>query len=456
MVSVPRGLWGSRVGFILAAAGSAIGLGNVWRFPTTVGRSGGAAFVLLYLGCVLLIGLPIMLAELAIGRATRRNPVGAFAALSGGGLWRWVGALGVVTGIGILSYYSVVAGWTIGYFLYDVGGTFGSVPSEEYVKQAFTALISNPTMALALHGVFMAATMVVVLGGVKGGIERAAKVLMPVLLAILLLLVLRSVTLPGASVGLEFYLKPDFSKVSFATVMEAMGQAFFSLSLGMGAMITYGSYLSEKSDLHTSALWVVSADTAIALLAGLAIFPALFTFPGLSPAEGPGLIFVVLPNVFDKIPGGLIFGAGFFLLLLIAALTSSISLLEVPVAYLIDERGWTRRRAVVVLGTLAFVLGIPSALGHGAVGWLTSLPGIGVSFLDAMDTIFAKYSLTVGGLLLALFVGWRWGVEAALAEIAFARAPRVNGLMFRLLVRFLCPLAIAVILLQLTLSSLAG
>lgn len=454
MVSGPRGLWGSRVGFVLAAAGSAIGLGNIWRFPTTVGRSGGAAFVLVYLLCVLLIGLPIMLAELAIGRRTQRNPVGAFAALSRGGLWRLVGGLGVVTGIGILSYYSVVAGWTIGYFLNDASGAFVRIPSEEYVKQAFTSLISNPTMTLSLHAVFMAFTMAVVLGGVKGGIERATKVLMPVLLAILLLLVLRSVTLPGASVGLEFYLKPDFSKVTFATVMEALGQAFFSLSLGMGAMITYGSYLSRQANLFSSALWVVGADTAIALLAGLAIFPALFTFPGLSPAEGPGLIFVVLPNVFDKIPGGMVFGAGFFILLLIAALTSSISLLEVPVAYLIDERGWTRRRAVLVLGVLAFVLGVPSALGNGAVGWLTSLPGLGVSFLDAMDTVFAKYSLTIGGLLLALFVGWRWGVDPALDEIAFARASRFQRAFFRVLVRYICPLAIAVILVNLALSSL--
>lgn len=453
-MSGARGLWGSRLGFVLAAAGSAIGLGNVWRFPTTVGRSGGAAFVLLYLGCVLLIGLPIMLAELAIGRRTRRNPVGAFAVLAGGGLWRRVGSLGVITGVGILSYYSVVAGWTVGYFLNDVGGTFASIPSEDYVRQAFTSLIANPAMTLSLHGVFMAATVVVVLGGVKGGIERASKVLMPVLLAILLLLVLRSVTLPGASVGLEFYLKPDFSKVTFAVLMEAMGQAFFSLSLGMGAMITYGSYLSDKADLHTSALWVVGADTTIALLAGLAIFPALFTFPNLSPAEGPGLIFVVLPNVFDKIPGGMIFGAGFFVLLLIAALTSSISLLEVPVAYLIDERGWTRRRATLVLGALAFALGVPSALGNGAVGWLSSLPGLGVSFLDVMDTIFAKYSLTVGGLFLALFVGWRWGVESAVAAIGFSRAPRLNQVVFRILVRFVCPLAIAVILVRLMLSSL--
>lgn len=448
-------MWGSRFGFILAAAGSAIGLGNIWRFPTTVGRSGGAAFVLVYLICVLLIGLPIMLAELAIGRRTQRNPVGAFAALSRGSLWRLVGGLGVVTGVGILSYYSVVAGWTIGYFLHDAGGVFASIPSEEYVKQAFTSLISNPTLTLSLHAVFMALTMTVVLGGVKGGIERAAKVLMPVLLAILLLLVLRSVTLPGASVGMEFYLRPDFSKVTFATVMEALGQAFFSLSLGMGAMITYGSYLSRKASLFSSALWVVSADTAIALLAGLAIFPALFTFPSLSPAEGPGLIFVVLPNVFDKIPGGMVFGAGFFILLLIAALTSSISLLEVPVAYLIDERGWTRRQAVLALGLLAFVLGVPSALGHGAVGWLTTLPGLGVSFLDAMDTVFAKYSLTVGGLLLAVFVGWRWGVEPALDEIAFERAARFNRAVFRVLVRFVCPLAIAVILANLALSSLA-
>ncbi len=449
MASSDRGAWGSKAAFILAAAGSAVGLGNVWRFPTTVGKSGGAAFVVIYLVCVLAIGLPVMLAELAVGRNTEKNPVGAFVRLAPRTLWKWVGALGVLTGVAILSYYSVIAGWTVGYIFKTATGAFTATETPQMVSHAFTALIASPGTALGLHALFMAATMAVVIGGVKAGIERWSKVLMPALFAILVLLVIRSVTLPGAEAGLAFYLKPDFSKVTTATVMSALGQAFFSLSLGMGAMITYGSYLSKRENLFSAAVWVSMADTAIAILAGFAIFPALFTIPGVQPSEGAGLIFMVLPAIFARIPGGIVFGTGFFSLLAIAALTSSISLLEVVVAYFIDEKGWSRRRAVLTFGTVAFVVGIPAALGNGAVGFLTELPLVHASFLDTMDHLFGNFSLAIGALLLALFVGWRWGVRRAGEEIRFAEQPSWVGPAWSFLIRFACPLAIAAIFIKL-------
>lgn len=447
--SSQRGAWGSKLAFILAAAGSAIGLGNIWRFPTMVGLNGGAAFVVIYLGCVLLLGLPVMLAELSLGRHTEKNPVGAFARVAPGTPWRLVGMLGVLTGVAILSYYSVIAGWTVGYIGKALAGEFSNIASSEAVAASFRALIANPAAAIGLHALFMVLTMLVVAGGVQAGIERWSKILMPVLLLILLLLVARSVTLSGAGAGLRFYLSPDFSKVTVETVMNALGQAFFSLSLGMGAMITYGSYLSKRESLFSAGIWVALADTGIALLAGLAIFPALFTIPGLQPAEGPGLIFVVLPNIFDEIPFGVVFGTGFFVLLSIAALTSSISLLEVVVAYFIDERGWARRRAVLVFGLVAFLLGVPSALSSGAVSWLSALPLVGRSFLDAMDTAFGNFSLAIGAMFLSLFVGWRWTMAAAIAEARVGGMPRWAGPAWSVLIRFLCPVAIALIIVRL-------
>jgi NSS family neurotransmitter:Na+ symporter len=449
-----RGTWGSKLAFILAAAGSAIGLGNIWRFPTTTGRSGGAAFVLIYLGCVLMLGLPVMLAELSLGRRTEKNPVGAFAAIAPRTAWKLVGMLGVITGIAILSYYSVIAGWTVGYIIKAFAGEFAHIASPDQITASFTSLIDNPASALGLHALFIALTMAVVAGGVQGGIERWSKILMPMLFLILALLVVRSITLPGAAVGLRFYLQPDFSKVTMGTVMNAMGQAFFSLSLGMGAMITYGSYLSKRESLFSAAAWVCLADTAIALLAGFAIFPALFTIPGLQPTEGSGLIFVVLPNVFDHIPGGTFFGAGFFILLAVAALTSTISLLEVVVAYVVDEKGWSRHRAVLVFGTVSFLVGIPSALGSGAVKWLTELPFGHESFLDLMDFAFGNLSLAVGAVLLSLFVGWRWGMRQAVEEIHSEGLAPWLPRAWSVLLRFVCPVAIVVILVRLVMSSL--
>lgn len=440
-----RGVWSSKTGFILAASGSAIGLGNIWRFPYIVGEGGGAAFVIIYLGFVFLLGAAVMLAELALGRRTDRNAVGAFEATAPGTLWKLVGMLGVITGVAILSFYAVIAGWTVGYLFKTVTGSFSQTITAQESQAIFESFASSPIANVGLLFAFLAVTSMVVWRGVSGGIELVSKTLMPVLLALLVLLAIRSVTLSGAGAGLEFYLAPDFSRITAGTFPAALGQAFFSLSLGMGAMITYGSYVSKKIDLVTSTGIICLFDTLIALLAGLIIFPALF-HAGLSPSSGPGLVFQVLPTLFAELPAGWLFGAAFFLLLAIAALTSTIALLEVPVSYVIDEWGWSRGKAVAATAIATFLIGVPSALASGAVPFFSDLPGAAPDFLSLMNIIFGNYALTIGSLGLAIFVGYRWGVKAAAAEI------ESEGVTFGLkhawgfLLRFLAPVGITAIL----------
>jgi len=441
----PRGAFSSRLGFILAASGSAIGLGNIWRFPYVVGENGGAAFVLIYLAFVFLIGAAVMLAELALGRSTQRNPVGAFKAAAPGSLWRLVGLLGVITGVAILSFYGVIAGWTVGYFVKTVAGDFAHQMTADESTALFGTFVGSPATSVAYLAVFLAVTAFVVYGGIAGGIELVAKILMPVLFALLLFLAFRSVTLSGAGDGLRFYLAPDFSKITAQTFPAALGQAFFSLSLGMGAMITYGSYISKREHLVSAAGIVCFFDTLIALLAGLIIFPALF-HAGLSPTSGVGLVFQVLPTLFAELPAGQLFGAAFFLLLAIAALTSTISLLEVPVSYVIDEWGWTRPRAVTVVTIATLIIGVPSALASGAVPFFSNLPGVGTDFLSLMSIIFGNYSLTIGSLGLALFVGYRWGITAASAEIEADGTPFRVRKAWGFLVRVVSPAGITAIL----------
>ncbi|MCK4771840.1 MAG: sodium-dependent transporter [Candidatus Latescibacteria bacterium] len=455
--SQPRDTWGSKLTFILAAAGSAIGLGNIWAFPTNTAANGGAAFVLVYLICVIFIGAPVMLAEFTIGRSARRNPVGAFKMLAPGTSWKILGGLGVATGVIILSFYAVIAGWTVAYILKCMVGTFK--PGVDTLA-IFEGMSGNPLSAIGYLLVFMALSVYVVVGGVRDGIERWTKVLMPILLILLVLLGIRAVTLSGAKEGLAFYLKPDFSLINLKVVLAAAGQAFFSLSLGMGTMITYGSYIAKRDNLVSSTLWVGGLDTAIAILAGLIIFPTLF-HAGLGLQEGgPGMVFVVLTSLLGEMPpapiGGIIFGTGFFLLLGIAAITSSVSLLEVGVAYIVDEKRISRKKAGLMLGGMAFVLGIPSALGNGAVSWLTDLPGIGKDFLSFLFVVFGQYSLAIGAMLISIFVGWKWGVKAASAEV------ESEGNVFRFrriwsfLVRFLCPITLAVILINMLWGVITG
>jgi NSS family neurotransmitter:Na+ symporter len=435
-----RGSWGSRVGFILAATGSAIGLGNIWRYPYITGQNGGAAFVLMYIGCVLLIGLPVLIAEISLGRKTNLNPVGAFKAIRSSRFWPWVGYLGVVTGVGILSFYLVVAGWTLGYIVRTVLHTAGS----------FGEFVQNPLSEIGYFTLFLALTVFVVLGGVERGIERWSKFLMPSLFALLLILIGYNLTLEGAAAGVEFYLKPDFSKIHGSTVLAALGQAFFSLSLGMGTMITYGSYLPKSENIPFSAVAVALSDTLVALLAGLMIFPALFSV-GLEPSQGPALVFNVLPRVFETMPGGTLVGVFFFVLLAIAALTSTVSLLEVPVAFLVDQKKWSRKKAVWSLAALVFVVGLPSALAQGTSEFFTTFTLFGqTGFLGVMNFVFSDLSLPIGGFFLCIFVGWVWGTKNATDEMLLGSPSWVSKTVFLWppLIRFLCPVIIFIVLLN--------
>ncbi len=438
-----RGQWSSRVGFILAAAGSAIGLGNIWRFPYVVGENGGAAFVLLYLAFVVIIGLPYMFAELSLGRSVQRNPVGSIDAIRPHSPWKLVGYLGVLTGVGILSFYGVVAGWTFGYIFKMAVGN----PGE------FGLFIADPWLVTILFAFFIFVTASIVSGGVEGGIERWSKILMPILFVLLVALILYANTLEGSGAGLEFYLKPDFSKITGKIALEALGQAFFSLSLGMGLMITYGSYLSKKENIISSALYIGFFDTAIAIMAGLIIFPALFAM-GAQPDSGPALVFIVLPKLFMEMPGGLVVGVLFFILLSVAALTSTISLLEVQVAFLVDEKKASRKKVVWLAAGFTFLMGLPSALSQGASDFFTNIALLperlsSPDFLSQMSFIFGTFSLAFGALMLSIFVGWIWGAKNASEEIlegapSFARTMRLWAFM----IRYFIPLIVFILLLN--------
>ncbi len=439
-----RDKWGSRLGFILAAAGSAVGLGNIWRFPYITGKNGGALFVLIYIGCVIVLGLPVLLAELALGRATYKNPVGAFQAVRPGSKWRYTGYLGVVTAVMILSFYSVIAGWTVGYIFKTLTGQFRGL-GKSGVTAVFSSFIGSPLLQVLLLALFIFLTVYIVSKGVAAGLEKFAKVLMPALFMLLLLLMAHSLSLPGAEKGLAFYLKPDFSEINGRVFLEAMGQAFFSLSLGMGTMLTYGSYLAKKERLVSSAVWVAVLDTSIAILAGFIIFPALFS-QSMAPDQGPGLVFAILPVIFAHIPGGMLFGTLFFLLLAVAALTSTISLLEVPVAFLIDEKQWPRRRAAWLVGGAALAFGIPSALSGGGVKFFSRLPLLGMDFLSLWDKVWGNISLSIGALLISLFVAHVWKTANALEEITAAGARFRLARLWAVAIQYVCPLLILAVL----------
>ncbi|MBC8283640.1 MAG: sodium-dependent transporter [Nitrospinae bacterium] len=440
-----RGFWGSRLGFILAASGSAIGLGNVWKFPYIVGENGGGAFVLIYLVCIFVIGTPIMLAEFTLGRKTNLNPVGAFQSLKPHSAFASIGYMGVLAGFLILSFYGVVGGWTFAYVVKSITGSVLSFTTPKEAGTFFGNFISNTGETLFYHALFMGVCIAIVLRGIHGGIERACDILMPTLVLFLFLLMIRSLTLDGAMEGVAFYLSPDFSKINANTVLIALGQAFFSLSLGMGCMITYGSYLSEKENLTSSTVYVVMFDTLIALLVGMVIFPAVFAM-GLEPTEGPSLVFSVLPTVFTSMPMGHVVSVIFFTLLAIAAITSGISLLEVVVAYFIDQRGWERKKAVLVVGSTIFAFGVPSGLSFGV---MADFKPMNMTFFDHVDNVASNYLLPLGGMLTAIFVGWVWGTKNAHEEIE----KHENEFGFpwaqcwEFLIRYITPVAVGIVFL---------
>ncbi len=438
--------FGSRIGAILAAAGSAVGLGNVWRFPYETGNHGGAAFILVYLGCVFIFGLPIMIAEFTIGRRSKACTGGAYDALAPGTLWKWVGYLGVLTGFLILGYYSVVAGWTLEYIWQALAGGFAGKSSEDYVVM-FQDFSQHPFRPLLWLFVILFITHWVVVKGVKDGIEKSSKIMMPLLFILIVLLAACSISLPGSEKGLEFLLKPDFSKVTPDVFLGAMGQAFFSLSLGMGCLSTYASYFGKKTNLGQTAMSVGLIDTFVAVLSGLIIFPAAFSV-GIQPDAGPSLIFITLPNVFQQAFAGVPLlaaacSAAFYVLLALAAITSTISLHEVSTAFLHEKFRFTRSRAAVLVTSGAMLVGVVSSL---ALGEWSAFRICGLNMFDALDFLTAKIMLPVGGMFAALFVGWiirKDIVKGEVTNYGTLRAPYYP--VYRFILRFVAPVGILLI-----------
>ena len=402
MTQQNRATFGSKLGVIMATVGYAVGLGNIWRFPYMLGQNEDAAFLAVYILCIILLGLPVMLSEFFIGRYTRKNAAGAFKVLAPGTKWSLIGYNGVLASFLILGFYSVVAGWTLEYIMQAVTGSLSDKAPEAFAQdfKLFSTEIFRPILWTVT---FIGLTHFIVVSGVKEGIERTSKVMMPILFLILLALCIRSVTLPNASEGLYFLFKPDFSKITSAVVLSAMGQAFFSLSIGMGCLITYSSYFSKDTKMQITALQVTILDTLVAVMAGIMIFPAVFSF-GIAPTAGPELVFITLPNVFQQLPMGAIWSLVFFLLLALAALTSTISLHEVATAYVHEEYQITRTKAAWFVSGGVMVLGIISSL---SIGIWKEYTLFGLTFFDLLDYLTAKIMLPFGGMLICIYLGNR-------------------------------------------------
>lgn len=432
-----RGNWSTRMGFILAASGSAIGLGNIWKFPYITGVYGGGAFVFVYLFCVLIVGLPLMMSELIIGRRAQKNPVGAFKEIHHKKtLWQITGWIGIASGFLILSFYSVIAGWALAYIFKSIVGFSGTT---EVIQGEFIALVTNSPVSIMWHTIFMGLTIAIVIGGVQKGIERWSKILMPLLLVILITLMFYGLFFTnGGSAALSFLFNPDFSQLSTEGVLSALGHAFFTLSLGMGAMITYGSYMRRDESIVKDAITVSFLDTIIALIAGVAIYSMVFHY-GLEPAAGPGLIFQTLPVLFADT--GPWISVPFFILLSFAALTSAISLLEVVVSYFVDEKKWSRLKATLTMGFLIYLTGLLSAVATITVPFRGKEQG----FLDIFDFITTNYMLPIGGLLTCLFIAWVMPEKDTIEEIGS------RGAIYKTLIivlRYITPLAVFIIILH--------
>ena len=448
MQTTGRGNFGSRLGVILASAGSAVGLGNIWRFPTEVGRNGGAAFILVYLCCVFLLALPVMISEFIVGRSSRSNTVGAYRTLAPGKPWVVAGFMGVLGGILVLSFYSVVAGWTLHYTIQSFGL---KLMGNQDFGEVFNTFVTNPWKPLVYQFVFLLLTHFVVARGVESGIERFSKVMMPVLLVIILLLSCFSLTLPGARDGLAFLLKPDFSKVTTKVVLSAMGQAFFSLSVGIGCLATYASYFKRETRLVNSALSVCAIDSMVAILSGFIIFPAAFSVAGVQVDSGPGLVYITLPHVFnmvfENIPFiGYLFSGLFYILLLLAALTSTISMHEIATAFFRENYKLSRRVSATVVTLICLLLGTACCLSFGP--W-SEVKIWGMGFFDLFDFLTAKFMMPLGGILITMFVEWYLDRKLVVDELTNGGTLKVRGLGFLLfLVRWVAPIGVGVVFLN--------
>lgn len=440
--------FGSKLGMILATAGGAVGLGNVWRFPYMAGENGGAVFILIYFACVLLLGLPCMISEFIIGRHAASNTARAYTKLSGGTPWKWVGYLGVLTGFLITGYYGVVSGWCLQYFFSSLTGSLHGTP--EFFRQYFADFSTNPWKPVLWLFVFILITHFVIINGIRNGIERASKILMPVLFILLLIIVVASCMLPGASRGISFLFKPDFSKLTSDVFLGALGQSFYSLSIAMGCICTYASYYSRQTNLAKSAIQIAGIDSVVAILAGLMIFPAAYSV-GISPDSGPSLIFITLPNVFEKAFSampivGFCVSLTFYLLLALAALTSLISLHEVSTAFFQEELKTTRNRAATIVTLSCGIIGAFCAL---SMGDLSCLSIGGTNLFDIFDFVTGQIFLPLGGFFTCLFLGWY--VPKKLVKDEFTNWGTLKGRFFGayfFLVRYVCSPAILAIFLH--------
>jgi neurotransmitter:Na+ symporter, NSS family len=440
-----HGQWSSRLIFILAVSGSAVGLGNVWRFPYMAGENGGGAFVLVYLLCVFAVGLPIMMAEILMGRRGRRNPVATMQLLgeeeAGTRSWRWIGIVGVAAGFLILSFYSVIAGWALAYIVEGASGVFTGATAET-VGNVFGGLIGDPVRTGIWHSVFMAGTIFVVALGVERGLERAVRIMMPALILLLLVLLGYGIFAGDFSRGFLFLFEPRFEDLSREGILEALGQAFFTLSVGMGAIMAYGAYLPDEASITQTSFAVVITDTGIAILAALVIFPIVFA-NGLDPAAGPGLVFQSLPLAFGQMPGGVFVAVIFFLLLAFAAWTSAISLMEPAVAWLVETLRLTRAQAALLVGGVIWLLGFLTVMSFGPWSEVTFLKG---TFFDNIDYLTNNVMLPLGGLSIVVFAGWVMARNSTADEID----PHAGVLyrMWRFSARVVAPIAVIFVLLH--------
>lgn len=444
MTHTKRATFGSKIGVILATVGCAVGLGNIWRFPYMLGENGGAAFLLVYISCILFLGIPVMITEFFIGRYSRKNAAGAFKVMAPGTKWSVIGYNGVAAAFLILGYYAVVSGWTLEYIVQAFSGSLEGKNATDFADE-FTAFSTGVFRPILWTVVFIALTHIIIVSGVKEGIERASKVMMPVLFLILIALCVRSATLPGASEGLSFLFNPDFSKINSSVVLSAMGQAFFSLSIGMGCLITYASYFGKQTNLQTTALQVTILDTLVAVLAGVMIFPAVFSF-GIEPTTGPELVFITLPNVFEQLPFGNIWSFVFFVLLALAALTSTISLHEVSTAYVHEEYHISRKKAAVIVSVGVTILGILCSL---SMGLLSSYTLFGLNFFNLLDFVTAKIMLPLGGMMICIFTAKR--VDKLLLKEEVTNHGTIRFYFFNtyaFFVKYIAPIAIGLIFLN--------
>ncbi len=451
-MSSQRETWGSRLGFVLAAAGSAIGLGNLWKFPYITWANEGGAFVYVYALCILAVGMPIMIAEILIGRHTQRSPVGAVRQAFGTG-WSWIGGLGVFTGFVLLSYYVIIAGWTLRYFVACVRWSLSGFDPAAASAEAFGLFAANGPQQVLLAGSFMAITIWIVSRGVSSGIERVAKILMPTLFAILVLLLLSALSMDGAREALGYIFRPDFARLEPAGALEALGHAFFTLSLGMGAMITYGSYLKRRDSIVSSAGIVVCLDTLIAFVATVIMFSVIFSVPGMREQvtkSTVGMLFLTLPQLFyTAVPLGKLLAPLFYVLVAFAALTSTISLLEVVTSYFIDERGMKRPRAALACGSAIMALAVLCGLSFGGWGAVSSFEVFSgkAGLFATLDHLVSNWLLPVGGFLITFGTGWLMTRERTEAELMDGKAPRwFHFGVWRIFIRYVAPLAVALIL----------